>query len=597
MIATKVLVDGHDVKDLNVRWLRKQIGVVSQEPVLFDASIEENIRLGKVDATLGDIQAAAKMANAHDFIQLLPEGYKTNVGERGAQLSGGQKQRISIARALVRNPRILLMDEATSALDHESEAVVQAALEKARKGRTTITIAHRLSTVKHADKILAISEGEVAEEGTHDELIAQQGLYYQLVEIQTRIDKESDLEIEDVVIVEDDPESNGFQDNLWGASFKRTLSDGSQTETSLAVRHSHRISQSDSPVEDTKTAKPEDEPSEEKVRLMDIVRYNAPEWRLIVVGSLAAAVAGLIHPCFSFILSEFVKIMSIPDDGEQRRRVNILGVIILAVAAVVALSRILMEFCISKSGAYLTARLRKLTFESIVNQDMEYFDNPNNQVGAITSRLSGDAALVQGATGSKIGQLLEGMSTIVCALAIAFVFGWKLAFVVVSFMPLMIAAGLIQGKVMAGAALKEKSMLQQASRMCSETVDNIRTVAALGREDFFLKNFNTLVDLNERSNRKKAVIFGMAYSVANSMLFFAYAASFYYGGILIDDGEMEFYEVFRVFGAIIFGGIVIGRNSSFGVDYVKAKLAAGRIINLIDRKPKVNIRDHSGDKL
>ncbi|KAH9520293.1 ATP-dependent translocase ABCB1 [Bulinus truncatus] len=188
-----VLLDGNDIKTLNIKWLRSKIGVVSQEPSLFDTSIEENIRFGKMDASEEDIRNAAKKANAHDFIMQLPEGYKTNVGERGAQLSGGQKQRISIARALVRNPKILLLDEATSALDQESEAIVQKALEAAGEGRATITIAHRLSTIQNADKIIAISEGEVVEQGTHNELMEMKGLYYQLVQIQSQIKKEAEI--------------------------------------------------------------------------------------------------------------------------------------------------------------------------------------------------------------------------------------------------------------------------------------------------------------------------------------------------------------------------------------------------------------------
>ncbi|RUS83275.1 hypothetical protein EGW08_008955 [Elysia chlorotica] len=600
-LAGEILVDGRNIKDLNLKWLRGQIGVVSQEPVLFDASIEENIRLGNVSATIEEVEAAAKMANAHDFIKSLPMGYKTNVGERGAQLSGGQKQRISIARALVRNPKILLLDEATSALDHEGEAVVQAALEKAGKGRTTITIAHRLSTIKHADKILAISDGEVVEEGTHDSLLQSEGLYYQLVQIQTQIVKESDLDISDVVIVEDTDELS-VHDSLLGASFRRTRSNGSTAETNLVVRSSRRQSQISArsgaePLSEVQETLPEPEEESLAVGLFDIIRYNAPEWHLILIGSVTAIIAGLIQPGFSFLISELIKTFELTDRGKQRDRVNILGTIILCIAVLVAVVRVLMNYCISKSGAYLTARLRRLTFESIINQDMEYFDSPYNQVGSITSRLSGDASLVQGATGAKVGQILESLSTIVCALVISFVYGWKLAFVVLSFMPLMVISGLIQGKVMAGAAHKEKSQLQQASRMCSESVDNIRTVASLGREDFFVDKFDHLIEANKRSHRVKSVVFGAAYGIANSVLFFAYAGSFYYGAVLIDDGEMEFYDVFRVFGAIIFGGMVVGRNSSFGVDYVKAKLAAGRIISLINRKPKVDVRDPSGEKL
>ena len=175
------------MRELSLKWLRSNIGVVSQEPVLFDATIAENIRYGRQDATTADIEKAAKEANIHNFISQLPNGYDTKLGDRGTQLSGGQKQRIAIARALVRDPKILLLDEATSALDSESEKTVQEALDKAREGRTTIVIAHRLSTINNADIIVAINGGRVVEMGTHSQLMEEQGLYYDLVTAQVRV--------------------------------------------------------------------------------------------------------------------------------------------------------------------------------------------------------------------------------------------------------------------------------------------------------------------------------------------------------------------------------------------------------------------------
>ena len=181
----QVLISGKNVKDLNLKWLRSNLGVVSQEPVLFDTTIAENIRYGRVDASQQDIEQASRKANAYDFITALPDGFNTLVGERGTQLSGGQKQRIAIARALVRDPKLLLLDEATSALDTESEKIVQQALDKAREGRTTIVIAHRLSTIQNADMIFAVDNGQVVEYGTHSELMDREGLYYELVTAQS----------------------------------------------------------------------------------------------------------------------------------------------------------------------------------------------------------------------------------------------------------------------------------------------------------------------------------------------------------------------------------------------------------------------------
>ena len=179
-----ILIDGHDIRDVTIASLRGQIGIVPQETMLFSATVRENIRYGRLDATDEEVEAAARAANADAFIRALPQGYETAVGERGLNLSGGQRQRISIARAILKNPRILILDEATSALDTESEKIVQAALDKLMEGRTSFVIAHRLSTIFDADQIFVIDGGQVKECGTHEELLKQGGLYSYLYNIQ-----------------------------------------------------------------------------------------------------------------------------------------------------------------------------------------------------------------------------------------------------------------------------------------------------------------------------------------------------------------------------------------------------------------------------
>jgi ATP-binding cassette subfamily B protein len=182
--AGRVRLDGTDLRDLDPAWLRAQIGVVPQEPVLFSASIEENVRYGRPGAGHDEVVAACRAAHADAFVRAFPDGYATRVGERGQQLSGGQRQRIAIARAVLKDPRILLLDEATSALDAESEALVQDALEKLMRGRTAIVIAHRLSTVARADRVVVLENGRVAESGPHGALMHQGGIYRRLVERQ-----------------------------------------------------------------------------------------------------------------------------------------------------------------------------------------------------------------------------------------------------------------------------------------------------------------------------------------------------------------------------------------------------------------------------
>ncbi|GIW34634.1 ABC transporter ATP-binding protein [Meiothermus sp.] len=182
----RITLDGVDIRQLRLQDLRRHIALVPQETLLFSGSIEDNIRYGNPQASQAEVIEAAKAANAHAFIQEFPQGYQTLVGERGVKLSGGQRQRIAIARALLKNPRILILDEATSSLDSESEALVQEALDKLMQGRTTFVIAHRLSTVRNADRIVVLDKGQVVQQGTHEELLAQGGLYKDLYELQFR---------------------------------------------------------------------------------------------------------------------------------------------------------------------------------------------------------------------------------------------------------------------------------------------------------------------------------------------------------------------------------------------------------------------------
>ncbi|ELU18040.1 hypothetical protein CAPTEDRAFT_197681 [Capitella teleta] len=550
-----IKIGGYDIRDLNVGYLRELIGVVSQEPILFAESISENIRYGREGVTQEEIEKAAQEANAHDFICKLPKKYETLVGERGTQLSGGQKQRVAIARALVRNPRILLLDEATSALDMESEAVVQDALDKVRMGRTTLIIAHRLSTIKTADVIVGIKEGRAVEKGNHEQLMNIQGLYYELVMNQTKGDGEA--------LVDDpfDPEVPLLEKN---SILQQSVSPRASS-AQRSLRHSLKRQGSVISGSGSIWSEKDEEEAAEKLppaTLSRILRLNSPEVPYIIFGSLSGIMVGAINPVFAVILSELLAVI--------------------------------FNFLFAVTGENLTMRLRKLAFAAILRQDMSYFDDTSNQVGALTARLATDASTVKGAAGPSAGLLTQSVSGMGTGLVIAFVFGWKLALVVVCFLPIIMASGMIQGRMSEGNSKRNVQSLEDGAKLATEAIENIRTVAALTKEKYFMDRYNAHFETIYKKGRLQAVLFGVFFGLSQSIIFFTYAVTYGYGSVLIDNGEMEFKNVFRVFAAITFGGLAAGRASSLSPDFTKAKLAAAKIFALLDRTPLIDSSSEDG---
>ncbi|NXN78765.1 MDR1 protein, partial [Bombycilla garrulus] len=576
----EITLDGRDIRTLNIKWLRENIGIVSQEPVLFATTIAENIRYGREDISDAEIEQAAKEANAFDFISKLPDKFNTMVGERGAQLSGGQKQRIAIARALARNPKILLLDEATSALDTQSESIVQAALDKARAGRTTIVIAHRLSTIRTADTIAGFEKGIVVEQGTHSELMLQKGVYYSLVMQQVR-EKLFTFFLHFTKFA---------VDVLGHETAKQQISsiEGFQhfTETVCCSRpDEHPLS---------------GEFYEENlpdVPYLKILALNKPEWFCVLLGIVAAAVIGAVNPTFAVIFAKIIGAFQETDPEKRSKTTVVLSLIFLLLGVIILVAYVVQGFMFGKSGEALTMRLRSLSFRALLQQEIGWYDDQKNAVGVLLTRLATDASQVKGATGSRLALMTMTVVTLVTAIIIAFVYGWQLTLLVLACIPFVVGANAVNASSMSGHAAEDQKALEEAGRISTETVENIRTVASLTKEEAFYERYVSSLNRTYRKTLKKAPLCGFTYGLAQCSEYFIHAAAFRFGAWLIANCLTNFENVFIVFSAVVFAAMNVGQSSSLAPDYAKARISAQRIFKLLGRKPLIDSYSEEGEKL
>ncbi|XP_048227950.1 ABC transporter B family member 4-like [Ricinus communis] len=594
--AGEVRIDGINLKEFQLKWIREKIGLVSQEPVLFTASIRDNIAYGKDGATTEEIRSAAELANAAKFIDKLPQGLDTMAGEHGTQLSGGQKQRIAIARAILKDPRILLLDEATSALDAESERVVQEALDRIMVNRTTVIVAHRLSTIRNADVIAVIHRGKMVEKGSHSELLMDpDGAYSQLIRLQ-EVNKDSEQKPEDHK--RSDLSSESFRQSSQRISLRRSISRGS-SGVGNSSRHSFSVSfglptginATDNPQEEpTDSPSPENTP---EVPIRRLAYLNKPEIPVLIFGAIAACANGVIFPIYGILLSRVIKSFYEPPH-ELRKDTNFWALIFMTLGLASFVVIPLQFYFFGVAGSRLIQRIRTICFEKVVHMEVGWFDEPEHSSGAIGARLSADAATVRALVGDSLAQMVQNLASAVAGLVIAFTASWQLAFIILALIPLIGVTGYVQVKFMQGFSADAKMMYEEASQVANDAVGSIRTVASFCAEEKVMQMYKKKCEGPMKTGIRQGVISGMGFGASFFLLFSVYATSFYAGAQLVKHGKTSFSDVFQVFFALTMAAMGISQSSSLAPDSSKARSAVASIFSIIDRQSKIDPSDESG---
>ncbi|EMS51604.1 ABC transporter B family member 2 [Triticum urartu] len=523
--------------DLDVKWLRGQIGLVNQEPALFATSIRENILYGKSDATADEIDHAAKLSEAITFINNLPERYETQVGERGIQLSGGQKQRIAISRAILKNPSILLLDEATSALDAESEKSVQEALDRVMVGRTTVVIAHRLSTIRNADTIAVVDGGRIVETGTHEQLMANPlSAYSSLIQLQE------------------------------AAQLQRKPSFSHSTSITRPLRHvsvhgidivscRRRYGAGEANDEGQGKGKP--------VSMKKLYSMVRPDWVFGVSGTLSAFVAGAQMPLFALGVTQ--ALVSYYMGWETtKREVRKIATLFCGGAVLTVVFHVIEHLSFGIMGERLTLRVREKMFAAILR----------NEIGCPVraSRLETDATLVRTIVVDRSTILLQNVGMIVTSLIIAFILNWRITLVVLATYPLMVSGH-----------------ISEANMLAAEAVSNMRTVAAFCAEEKVIKLYaDELKEPGKRSFRRGQGA-GVFYGVSQFFLFSSYALALWYGSHLMSKELATFRSVMKSFMVLIVTALAMGETLAMAPDIIKGNQMASSVFEILDRKTEVQI--------
>ncbi|KAI3773274.1 hypothetical protein L1987_47799 [Smallanthus sonchifolius] len=562
-----ILLDGQDIRTLQVKWLRSQMGMVGQEPVLFADTILENILMGKENATKKEAIDACIAVNAHKFISDLPQGYDTQVGEKGTQLSGGQKQRIALARAMIKDPKILLLDEPTSALDPKSESLVQQAIDKISKGRTTIVIAHRLATVKNAETIVVLEQGSVVEIGDHNKLMAQQGAYFSLVKLAS-----------EAIL------SNPISEEV-------KMGTNQETSSNYGLRkqnHVYEISISGymKSVQEVNQLEPEKLTKLRSYKIRQVWKLQKPEAGLLFVGVISGMLAGAILSLFPLILGQALNVYFNPDKSKLKKDVRYLCLALVGLGFGCILTMTGQQGFCGWAGTKLTKRVRDLLFRSILNQEPGWFDSDQNSTGSLLSKLSVDCTSFRSIVGDRHSVLFMGLSSAAVGLSVSFYLEWRLALLATIVTPFTLGASYFSLIINIGSKL-DNGCYDKASGIASGAVSNIRTVATFATQEKIVHSFEQSLLKPKSTSIKRSQITGFALGFSQGAMYSAYTLVLFFGAYLVNKDYTKFGDVYKIFLILVLSSFSVGQLAGLAPDTSMASTAIPAVFEIMNRKPLI----------
>ncbi|KAE8691553.1 ABC transporter B family member 17 [Hibiscus syriacus] len=574
-----ILLDGVSIKKLQLKWLRSQMGLVSQEPTLFATTIEENILFGNEEAGMEEVIEAAKSSNAHDFISQFPQGYDTQVGERGVQMSGGQKQRIAIARALIKAPKILLLDEATSALDSESERIVQEALDKASIGRTTVIVAHRLSTIRHADLIAVVQDGQVMEIGSHNELMVNEnGIYSMLVQLQQTEQVKTEEECNENLSVNDSARITNMEINISSSCRVSSLSSQTSSTNSAASNHG-------SPGGEMKVSTPS---------FRRLLALNLPEWKQATIGYLSAILAGAVQPISAFTKGTMISMFFLTEHGQIKEKAKVYVLAFLGLFLFSLTINIILHYNFSYMGEHLTKRIRERLFSKILTFEVAWFDRDENSSGSLCARLEKDASGVRSLIGDGVSFLVQTISCVILACALGLFIAWRLAIFMIVVQPLIILSVYARIVLLKRMSQKAIEAQEESSKLATEAVSNHRTITAFSSQDRILKMLQKSHESPRKENIRQSWFAGFGLGFSRFLLSSIIAFDFWYGGKLISQGHITSKAFIETYLIMITTGFFIAKVASMTSDLAKSVEVAGSLFAISDRYTRIEPDNSNG---